>query len=66
MVANIFGNNYNAIFLVFGVVGLIGLVTSGLMVPELGPKGKIQQAFAGQSGQAASTPQDAQTTAPAK
>ena len=66
VVANIFGNNYNAIFLVFGVVGLIGLVTSGLMVPELGPKGKIQQAFASQSGQAASTPQDAQTTAPAK
>ena len=31
----------------------IGLVTSGLMVPELGPKGKIQQEFALKNQQAA-------------
>ena len=53
VVANIFGTNYTAIFIVFGVVGIIGLVTSGLMVPELGPKGKIQQEFALKNQQAA-------------
>lgn len=43
IVANIFGTNFNAIFITFAVVCVVGLVTGGLMVPELGPKGKLQQ-----------------------
>lgn len=46
IIANIFGTNYNAIFIVFGVVCFIGIVTGGLLVPELGPKGRIQREFA--------------------
>jgi MFS family permease len=43
VVANIFGTNYNAIFITFGVVCVIGLVCGGLAIPELGPKGELQQ-----------------------
>lgn len=41
-IASLFPSNYNAIFITFGVVCVIGLVTGALMVPELGPKGKLQ------------------------
>ncbi|MCI7327838.1 MFS transporter [Hornefia butyriciproducens] len=43
VIANIFATNYNAIFITFGVLCVIGFVTGGLLVPELGPKGKLQQ-----------------------
>ena len=47
VVANVFGTNFNAIFITFGIVCVVGLVTGGLMIPELGPKGKLQQEAAG-------------------
>lgn len=42
VIANLFQTNYNAIFITFAVVGVIGIITGALMVPELGPKGKLQ------------------------
>lgn len=42
VIANLFPTNYNAIFITFGVLCVIGLIAGGLMVPELGPKGKLQ------------------------
>lgn len=43
VIANLFPTNYNAIFITFGMLCAIGIITGGLMVPELGPKGKLQQ-----------------------
>ncbi len=43
VVANVFGTNFNAIFIIFGVVCVVGLIAGGLLMPELGPKGKLQQ-----------------------
>lgn len=42
VIANLFQTNYNAIFITFGVLCVIGIITGGLMIPELGPKGKLQ------------------------
>ncbi len=42
VIANLFQTNYNAIFITFAVVGVMGIITGALMVPELGPKGKLQ------------------------
>lgn len=41
-IASLFPSNYNAIFITFGVVCVVGLITGALMIPELGPKGKLQ------------------------
>ena len=46
VIANLFPTNYNAIFITFGVLCVIGLIAGGLMVPELGPKGKLQMEVA--------------------
>ena len=46
VIANLFQTNYNAIFITFGVLCVIGVITGGLMVPELGPKGKLQMEVA--------------------
>ncbi len=46
-IAQIFGTNYNAIFITFGILCVIGFITGGLLVPELGPKGELQQKAAG-------------------
>ena len=35
--------NFNAIFITFGILCVIGFITGGLLVPELGPKGELQQ-----------------------
>ncbi len=43
VIANIFAENYNAIFITFGILCVIGVITGGVLVPELGPKGKLQQ-----------------------
>lgn len=42
VIASLFQTNYNAIFITFGVLCVIGIITGGLMIPELGPKGKLQ------------------------
>lgn len=42
-IAKIFGTDFNAIFITFGILCVIGFVTGGLLVPELGPKGELQQ-----------------------
>ena len=42
VIASLFQTNYNAIFITFGVLCVIGIITGGLMMPELGPKGKLQ------------------------
>lgn len=42
VIASLFPTNYNAIFITFGVVCAVGLITGALMVPEFGPKGKLQ------------------------
>ena len=42
-IATVFGLNFNAIFICFGVMCLVALVTGCLLVPEVGPKGKLQQ-----------------------
>jgi hypothetical protein len=47
VIASLFPTNYNAIFITFAVVCVIGLITGGLMIPELGPKGELQQKAAG-------------------
>lgn len=41
-IASLFPTNFNAIFITFGVVCVIGIVTGALLIPELGPKGKLQ------------------------
>ena len=43
VIAKIFGTNFNAIFITFGILCVIGFVTGGVLVPELGPKGELQQ-----------------------
>ncbi len=57
IIASVFETRFNAIFITFAIVCFIGIVTGGLLMPELGPKGKIQQEYAAkqaeQSGQSA-------------
>lgn len=40
-IATAFGTNFNAIFISFGVIAVVGLVTGCLLVPEVGPNGKL-------------------------
>ncbi|MGI6078263.1 MAG: MFS transporter [Fastidiosipilaceae bacterium] len=42
-IAQWFQTNYNGIFIAFAVLCAIGLVTGGILVPELGPKGQLQK-----------------------
>ncbi len=42
-IAKIFVTNFNAIFITFGILCVIGFITGGVLVPELGPKGELQQ-----------------------
>lgn len=41
IVATIFGTNFNAIFIIFGVFDLIALLCGTILVPEVGPNGKL-------------------------
>jgi len=47
-VASVFGTNFNAIFITFAVVEIIGIITGAFIIPELGPKGELQQKAAAQ------------------
>lgn len=42
-VSMVFATNYNAIYMMFGILCVIGLFTGAILVPELGPKGELQQ-----------------------
>lgn len=44
LVANIFGTNFNGIFVVFGVCCALAFLTGGLLLPELGEKGSLFRA----------------------
>lgn len=44
LVANVFGTNFNGIFIVFGVCCALAFITGGLLIPELGEKGKLFRA----------------------
>ena len=43
VIASLFPTNYNAIFITFAIVCVIGIIFGALLIPELGPKGKLQQ-----------------------
>ncbi len=43
IVANILGTNYNGIYIVFAVCGVLCVVCGCIMIPELGEKGKLFQ-----------------------
>lgn len=42
-IAKAFPTNFNAIFITFGIICVIGIITGAVLTPELGPKGKLQQ-----------------------
>ncbi|MEA4814068.1 MAG: MFS transporter [Oscillospiraceae bacterium] len=42
-IASLFPTNYNAIFITFAIVCVVGIIFGALLIPELGPKGKLQQ-----------------------
>ena len=46
------GTNYTAIYIVFAVHCLVGVIFGGLLMPELGPNGKLQQEAKAQAEQA--------------
>ena len=41
LIATIFQTNFNAIFIAFGVLCFIALLTGTILVPEVGPKGAL-------------------------
>lgn len=51
VVANVFGTNFNGIFIVFAASCVLCIVFGALLVPELGEKGALFRAAQGNSGQ---------------
>jgi hypothetical protein len=46
VVASIFQTNFDAIFITFGVLCLVAFLTGCVMVPEVGPRGKLYKEVA--------------------
>ena len=42
-VASAFATNFNAVFIIFAIHCIVGIIFGGLIVQEVGPKGKLQQ-----------------------